>query len=302
MRIVVTCFLAFSITISAKTQVDIKPLDAELTNYDYPFPVKYIHVQVQGESLRMAYMDVQPGSPNNRNVMLLHGKNFCGSYWYQTAQNLAKYGYRVIIPDQIGFGKSSKPQRIQYTFHLLATLSRDLLDTLRINKVSVVGHSMGGMLATRFSLMFPDRTEKLILENPIGLEDWKIKVPYQIIEKWYENELKQTYEKIKKYQLQNYYGNQWKPEYDKWVKVLAGWTIGPDHKIIAWNAALTYDMVFTQPVYYEFENIKVPTLLIIGQWDRTAVGKNLVHDSITKTMGNYPELGRHAARRSKDRN
>lgn len=44
---------------------------------------------------------------------------------------------------------------------------------------------MGGMLATRFALMFPEMTEKLILLNPIGLEDWKIKVPYQTVDEWY---------------------------------------------------------------------------------------------------------------------
>ena len=51
-------------------------------------------------------------------------------------------------------------------------------------------------------------------------------------------------------------------------------------------------MIFTQPVCYEFDKIRVPTLLIIGQLDRTALGKNLVPDSVGRTMGNYPVLGR----------
>ena len=51
-------------------------------------------------------------------------------------------------------------------------------------------------------------------------------------------------------------------------------------------------MIFTQPVCYEFENMKVPTLLIIGQLDRTAIGKNLVGENVRKTLGNYPELGK----------
>jgi pimeloyl-ACP methyl ester carboxylesterase len=244
----------------------------------------------------MAYMDVHPEHPNGKNIMLLHGKNFNGAYWGQTAKWLANEGFRVIIPDQIGFGKSAKPEHYQYTFQQLALNTRAILDTLGIEKTSVLGHSMGGMLATRFVLMFPERTDKFILENPIGLEDWKLKVPYKPVDWWYQSELKKTYEGIKKYQLENYYDNQWKPGYDEWVNLLAGWTLNKDYPLIAWNAALTYDMIFTQPVCYEFKNVTVPTLLIIGQRDRTALGKPLVSPEVRKTMGNYPELGRKTQR------
>ncbi|ALJ00409.1 alpha/beta fold hydrolase [Rufibacter tibetensis] len=279
------------------SQAQLKPLDAELTNYTYPFPVAFHPVKVQQQAFRMAYMDLKPQKPNGKTVVLLHGKNFNGSYWQQTANDLAKNGYRVIMPDQIGFGKSSKPQNIQYSFQMLAQNTKSLLDTLGVKKASVLGHSMGGMLATRFALMYPEVTEKLILENPIGLEDWKRWVPYQSIEKWYAGELKQTQEGIKKYQLENYYGGQWKPEYDQWVNLLAGWTIGPDYPKIAWNAALTYDMIFTQPVVYEFDQLKMPTLLVIGQRDRTALGKANAPAAIREKLGNYPTLGKETARK-----
>jgi pimeloyl-ACP methyl ester carboxylesterase len=160
-----------------------------------------------------------------------------------------------------------------------------------------LGHSMGGMIATRFALMYPEITEKLILENPIGLEDWKLKVPYQKVDWWYKNELKQGYEQIKKYQLDSYYDGKWKPEYDEWVNLLAGWTLNSDFKKIAWNSALTYDMIFTQPVFYEFENISSPTLLIIGTRDRTALEKPLVTEEVRKTMGLYAVLGKETQKK-----
>jgi len=247
----------------------------------------------------MAYMDVKPQQGNGKAVLLLHGKNFGGAYWDSTAKALTQQGYRVIMPDQIGFGKSSKPATLQYSFQLLARNTKALLDTLKVDKVSVLGHSMGGMLATRFTLMYPERVEKLILENPIGLEDYKVKVPYQSIDEAYQSELKQDYTKIKNYQLENYYGGQWKPAYDKWVNMLGGWTKNPKYSVIAWNAALTSDMIITQPVVYEFHNISVPTLLIIGQRDRTALGKPLVSEEVRKTMGNYPELGKSTAQKIK---
>lgn len=252
---------------------DVKPQDAGLSTYRYPYPVKFYTVHVQGQKLRMAFMDVKPVKANGKVIMLLHGKNFNGAYWDSTAAALAASGFRVIMPDQVGFGKSSKPAHLQYTFQMLAQNTKGLLDSLAINKTAVLGHSMGGMLATRFALMYPELTEKLILENPIGLEDWKTVVPYQSVDQWYKSELTQDYEKIKKYQVDNYYAGLWTPAYDKWARLLAAWTVHADYPRVAWNAALTYDMIFTQPVVYEFENIKMPTLLIIGQRDRTALGK-----------------------------
>lgn len=291
--------LSFSIVSSAQQQ-SVKPLDIDLENYQYPYSVQYITLNIQGEVLKMAYMEVKPANANGQTVMLLHGKNFNGAYWRQTAKILSDNGYRVIIPDQIGFGKSSKPQHIQYSFQLLAQNTKAILDTLDIKKVSVLGHSMGGMLATRFTLMYPERVEKFILEDPIGLEDWKVKVPYQSVDKWYQRELRQNYDSLRKYQQESYYHGTWKPEYNEWLKVPAGWTLNKDYNLIAWNSALTYDMIFTQPVCYEFENIKAPTLLIIGQADRTAIGKNLVSEDVKKTLGNYPALGRLTHEKIKD--
>jgi pimeloyl-ACP methyl ester carboxylesterase len=269
--------------------------DAELTGFEYPFPVQFRDFESQRQKLRMAYMDVKPSNPNGRAVLLLHGKNFSGAYWDDTIRALTEQGYRVVVPDQIGFGKSSKPERYQFTFHALATHTRDLLDEVGVDKVSVVGHSMGGMVATRFALMFPDRVEKLALVNPIGLEDWKRHVPYMTVDQVYREELKKSPEGIQAYMRQFYFGGDWKPEYDALVDMLAGWTRGPDHERIAWVGALTQDMVFTQPVLYEFPDLRAPTLLIIGQRDRTAIGRAAAPPEIREQLGDYPKLGRKAA-------
>ncbi|CAM3383520.1 alpha/beta fold hydrolase [Aequorivita lipolytica] len=283
--------LIYSITISAQND-KVEKLEINLENYTYPFEVSFINVENQQQNLKMGYMDAMPENYNGKNVLLLHGKNFNGAYWQTTINQLTKEGFRVVVPDQIGFGKSSKPEHFQYTFQQLAENTKMLLDSLGIKKIAVLGHSMGGMLATRFALMYPETTEKLILENPIGLEDWKLKVPYKNVDWWYKSELEKDYDKIKAYQKESYYDGNWKPEYEPWVKLLAGWTLNENYPLIAWNAALTYEMVFTQPVVYEFPNIKVPTLLIIGTRDRTALGKPLVSEEVRKTMGLYNELGK----------
>lgn len=270
----------------------VQPLDAELTNYQYPYKVHFLNFKSQNNDLKMAYMDVQPKKSNGKIIMLLHGKNFNGAYWEKTAKDLSDKGFRVIIPDQIGFGKSSKPQSYQFSFSQLADNTKAILDDLKIDKLIVLGHSMGGMVATRFTLLYPEKVEKLILENPIGLEDYKTFAAYQTIDQAYQSELKNTAESYKNYQLKFYYDNKWKAEYQPWLDLIAGWTLHSDYPKVAWDAALTSDMIYNQPVCYEFKNIKVPTLLIIGTRDRTAIGKDRAPKELQPKMGQYQELGK----------
>ncbi len=274
----------------------IKPLDAMLSNYQYPYEVHFIDLKSQNNNLKMAYMDVQPQKPNGKTIMLLHGKNFNGAYWEKTAKDLSAKGFRVIIPDQIGFGKSSKPQSYQFSFSQLAENTKAILDQLQIEKTIVLGHSMGGMVATRFTLLYPEKVQKLILENPIGLEDYKAFAGYQTIDQAYQSELKNTAETYKNYQMKFYYDNKWKAEYQPWLDLIAGWTLHKEYPQVAWDAALTSDMIYNQPVCYEFKNIKTPTLLIIGTRDRTAIGKDRAPRALQPKMGQYQELGKKTQR------
>ncbi|UOQ70563.1 alpha/beta fold hydrolase [Hymenobacter cellulosilyticus] len=225
----------------------------------------------------MAYMDVPATTKaNGRTAVLLHGKNFFGAYWRETVRALTAAGFRVVVPDQIGFGKSDKPD-IHYSFHQLARNTKHLLDTLGVQKAVIVGHSMGGMLATRFALMYPATTEKLVLENPIGLEDYRVGVPFQTVDQAEATERKSTEESIRKYHA-TYYPSGYPKAHDEWLLPLMAQTKSPDFAKVARANALTFDMIYQQPVSYEFSRVQTPTLLIIGQQDRTVVGKGLVKD------------------------
>lgn len=269
-----------------------------LESVKYPFPEKTFRFKSQQQELEMVYMDVAPTGAARGIVLLLHGKNFSGSYFGQTATALREAGYRVIIPDQLGFGKSSKPEHYTFSFHQLARNTRDLLKSLGVDSVHVLGHSMGGMVAARFALMFPEATASLTLLDPLGLEDWKaLGVPYTTVDESYKQELAKTRESIRQYQLESYYDGKWQPAYDRWVDEQATFNASPDYPRVAWDQALTSDMVFTQPVVHEFGRIAVPTLLMIGQRDRTAIGKAAAPPAVRAKLGNYPALGRaaHAA-------
>ena len=266
-----------------------------LEGYTYPFPEHIFRFSSQQQWLEMVTMDIAPEGPSRGVVVLLHGKNFSGSYFGSTAAALRKAGYRVIVPDQIGFGKSTKPAQYHYTFHQLALNTRDLLRSAGVTRVHVLGHSMGGMLATRFALMFPEQTASLTLLNPLGLEDWKaLGVPYTSVDETYRQELEKTPEKIRGYQLESYYDGKWRADYDPWVEQLVSFTRSQDYPRMAWNQALTSDMIFTQPVVHEFGALRVPVLLIIGQRDRTAIGKAGAPPEVRAKLGNYPALGRSA--------
>jgi pimeloyl-ACP methyl ester carboxylesterase len=267
-----------------------------LEGFAYPYPVKTFAFESQAQRLSMAYMDVAPSKANGQSVVLLHGKNFCAATWEAAIAALTEAGYRVIAPDQVGFCKSSKPKAYQFSFGQLAANTRALLQKLGIERASVVGHSMGGMLAARYALQYPQAVGQLVLVNPIGLEDWKAEgVPWRSVDEWYARELKTDAGSIKKYQLETYYSGQWKPEYDRWVEMLAGMYGGPGKQRVAWNQALISDVVFNQPVLYELPRIAVPTTLIIGQRDRTAIGKDLAPPELAKRLGNYRSLGKRAA-------
>jgi pimeloyl-ACP methyl ester carboxylesterase len=256
----------------------------------YPYPVLKITLPLDDSTAQMAYMDAKPmESSNGKTVVLLHGKNFNGYYWKDVIVCLAKEGYRVIVPDQVGWGHSDKPQ-IHYSFHLLAKNTATLLDSLKVKKVILVGHSMGGMLASRFAMLYPDKVEKLVLENPIGLEDYKRFIPYRTTEELTNNEITATYQSYKKYQ-QSYYP-VWKQEYEQYVEAQAAVLSDPAFSLIAKVNALTYQMIYEQPVCYEWDRINAPTLLIIGQEDRTVVGKDKLTEQQKKQYGQYPALGK----------
>lgn len=268
---------------------------------DYPHPVETYTFDSQRQRLEMAYMDIKPGGESRDTFVLLHGKNFNGAYWHQTIDFLVERDHRVVVPDQVGFGRSSLPEHYQYSFDQLAANTRALLDNLGIESATIMGHSMGGMLATRFALQYPEFTERLILLNPIGLEDWRaMGVPFVPAGKIYRSELGKDFESIKAYQRSSYYAGEWKDTYTPWARMLADMYESNRGDRFAWNMALTADMVLSQPVVYEFDRLEVPTVLMIGQRDRTAIGRNLVDDDLAARMGDYPELGRRAAERIPD--
>jgi pimeloyl-ACP methyl ester carboxylesterase len=302
LRKVVLCSLSVVFLSLLTSSVDSHAADSEagtgsgvaLEAVKYPYPVHFKSLEIEGQKLRMAYMDVPPAAKSNgRTVVLLHGKNMGGYYWKDSITVLNAAGYRVIVPDQIGWGKSSKPD-IQYRFDLLATNTAQLLDELGLAKVDVIGHSTGGMLAVRFARTYPDKVDHLILEDPIGLEDYRRSIPPQSDETLFQEELKNTNPDSIKAFFAHYFAKPHPELSDPLADIVVGVTTSGEWPRWAKASMLAYQMIYHEPVCYEFDLIKSPVLLVVGNDDRTVVLKKFGPPELTKTMGNFPELARRA--------
>lgn len=273
-------------------------LGPNLERFPYPWPVKWFETRSQGAEVRMAYLDVAPSvAPNGRTAVLLHGKNFCAATWEATIRDLAARGYRVIAPDQIGFCKSSKPAGYQYSFHTLAALTEALLARAGAGEVAVVGHSTGGMLAVRFALLFPERVSRLVLVNPLGLNDTLAEgAPYTDLGGLRAEEAKTDRASIKAYQQRVYYDGRWKPGYDRWVDMLAGQYASAGGGIVREAQARLSDMIQTQPVAGEFHRVRQPVTLIIGQKDRTAFRANAAPETVRAAIRTVPQAAETAVK------
>lgn len=251
--------------VAAQAPAHYGPMSINLEDVEYPHPVSYLPLTLYGHDVRMAYMDVAPqGQPNGRTVVLLHGMNFFGEYWEGTIEALRAEGYRVVVPDQIGFGRSSKPI-IPYTLHDKVLNTRRLLESLGVERAAIVGHSMGGMVATRFAFSYPEIASHLVLVNQIGLQDARLQRPWRDTEEVYRSGLDRGYEAVLQ-GMERYYVT-WKPEYEKYVRIHYGWTLSADWPRLARVRAHNQQMIYMDPVVYDWPHIEVQTLVIGGEQD-----------------------------------
>ncbi|MGM4928458.1 alpha/beta fold hydrolase [Tardiphaga sp. 619_E2_N8_5] len=286
--------LPFTSSQAAEPPAAREPYGIGLEGFPYPYPVNMLPLVNDGEQLRMAYMDVPSSKPNGRTVVLLHGRNFPSSYWAPVIGTLNDAGYRVVVPDQIGFGKSSKPSGDLH-FDNLARNTVALMDHLGIAKFDIVAHSLGGMLSVRIARAYPDRIDHLLLAAPIGLEDYRLYVPPTPTEKILENEDKLTAEGYRKQLEVNYslkmqpdqvtpfidarFNIKGSPEYPRWLRAFVS----------------SAQLIYREPVVHEIPLIALPTLFIMGADDHNAPGKPNAPEALRPKMGQNADLAKALA-------
>src|SRR5688572_1483972 len=258
-----------SILPPAPTPGDVKPGSITCDECPYPYPSKYLDLRVYSQDVRMSYMDVAPqGTANGRTVVLLHGNNFGGFYFKAIIDALTKEGFRVIVPDQIGYGRSSKPIA-PYNFNSQARNTFMILQKERIERAMVIGHSMGGMLAARMATQYPKAIERVVIYNPIGLTDGRYDRPMPFIDDSYQQNLKTDYQSIRN-GLARYVAHDpkaWNTEFESYVRIRYSWTLSADWPRLAMVQALIGQMLYADPVVYDWAHIQVPTLAFGGAED-----------------------------------
>jgi pimeloyl-ACP methyl ester carboxylesterase len=251
------------------TPTDVKPGSITGEDVPYPYPVSYLPLTLYGQDVRIAFMDVAPGAQaNGHTVVLFHGNNFAGFYFGNVIDALRKAGYRVIVPDQIGYGRSSKPI-IPYNFHDMARNTNLILRSLKIDKAMIVGHSMGGMLAARFATQYPGVAERLVLYNPIGLVDGRYDRPWESTDEIYQRTLAATYPSIRA-SIMRYVSHNpaaWTPEFETYTRIRYAWTLSADWPRLAMVQTLINQVLYFDPVVDDWAHIKAPTLVFGGAED-----------------------------------
>src|SRR5712672_1679292 len=283
-------FLSFALASAAERE----PYGIGLEGFAYPYPVNMLPLVNDGEQVRMAYMDVAPAQPNGRTVVLLHGRNFPASYWAPVIKTLNDAGYRVVVPDQIGFGKSSKPAG-ELHFDTLARNTVALLDHLQVAKADIVAHSLGGMLGVRIARAYPDRVGHLLLVAPIGLEDYRLYVPPTSTEMILENEDKLNAEAYRK-QIETNYSLKLPPD-QVTPFIDARFNIKGSGEYPRWLRAFvsSAQMIYREPVVHEIPEITEPTLFIMGADDHNAPGRPNAPEALRPKMGQNAELAKALA-------
>jgi pimeloyl-ACP methyl ester carboxylesterase len=272
------------------TPTDVTPGSITCEECPYPFPSSYLPLTLYGQDVRMAFMDVAPqGTPNGHTVMIFHGHNFAGFYFGNIIDALRKEGFRLVVVDQIGYGRSSKPL-IPYSLNDMARNSHAILQSLKIDKTMIVGHSMGGMLAARFASLYPDVTERVVIYNPIGLIDTRHGRAPGNVDAQYKNALGATYQSVKaglmRYVAHN--PSAWNDEFEKYARIRYAWTLGADWPRLAMVQTLTGSLISGDPVVYDWAQIKAPTLAFGGAEDVLPGSAKLFQDRMKVLADTIP--------------
>jgi 4,5:9,10-diseco-3-hydroxy-5,9,17-trioxoandrosta-1(10),2-diene-4-oate hydrolase len=123
-----------------------------------------------GDGLRVHYHEAGTGPV----VLFLHGSGPGASGWSNFRHNYPAFveaGFRVLVPDTLGYGYSSKPDDIDYTLDFLVGVVERFLASLGVERCAVVGNSHGGAMSIRLALRRPDLVQRIVLMAPGGLEE-----------------------------------------------------------------------------------------------------------------------------------
>jgi pimeloyl-ACP methyl ester carboxylesterase len=250
----------------ASPPADWGAVSINLEGVPYPHPVHFLERTVQDQVVRIAYMDVPPTGPSNgQTVVLLHGGSYYGWYWKETIEALTAEGFRVVVKDRLGWGRSSKPI-LQYSMNLHASNTKALMDDLGIAEAAIVGHSMGGQLGSRFAYLYPEATTHLVMVNPIGLSDSRRREWREATWGSAETDLQAVYESAVRTDLRRY--AEWKPEFLEHLRIRYGQVLSGEWPRLAYVRSLGGVGRSTDTIVHDWPSMETKSMIIGGELDQ----------------------------------
>ena len=243
------------------------PISINMEEIEYPHPVEFMNFTVYDQDVRIAYMDVPPvGPPNGRAVVFHHGGSYYGWYWKEQIEALTNEGYRVVVKDRLGWGKSSKPI-LPYGMSLHASNTARLMEHLDLSDAAIVGHSIGGQMATRFAFLYPEKATHLVTINQIGLTDNRAGRGFRPFDGEIDADpdLQSAYESDVRTELRRYV--EWKPGFLEHLRIRHGQRLSGDWPRLAYLRRLGGNLRSMDTVVNDWSHIRTKTLILGGEID-----------------------------------
>ncbi len=234
------------------------PTLGTMNDLSYQYDTKYVKI---ADNLKIAYIEKGTGPET---IVLIHGLGSYSPAWNRNIDELSKQ-FRVMAIDLPGYGKSDKPVhsgRMSYYSSVVV----QVLDALKLDKVILGGHSMGGQISMITALQYPDKVKKLILVDPAGFEKF-----HAGQRKWFKEIMTPnlvkltTVEAIESNLATNFYRL---PEEAKFmITDRIAMRHASDFDYYCWAVAKSVEGMVEEPVYNKLSDIKVPTLIFFGEND-----------------------------------
>jgi pimeloyl-ACP methyl ester carboxylesterase len=225
----------------------------------YKVEVSKVHLPQSGYDI--AYTDDGKGKET---IIFIHGLGSYSQAWIKNVASL-KANYRCIAIDLPGYGKSSKqPHSGLMTFY--AGIINELVKELKLEKVYLAGHSMGGQISITTHLTYPEIVKGLILVDPAGFESFN-----KGQRQWFKNVMTvdgvrlTTPEAIQNNLATNFYRQPADAEF--MITDRIAWRTAKDFNAYCYAVVQSVAGMVDNPVLEYLQDIKVPTLIFFGEND-----------------------------------
>jgi pimeloyl-ACP methyl ester carboxylesterase len=239
----------------------------------YAFPVKYIKVK----NYNIAYID--EGSSNDV-LLFIHGLGSHLKAWERNIPELKKQ-FRCIAVDLPGYGKSSKQIHSGEVSFYTEVVS-GLIKKLKLNNVTLVGHSMGGQISISFALNYKDQISNLVLVAPAGFETFTM-ADIELIKKLVSPEI--IYKTSDQQVRLNYQINFYKMPLEAESMITERIAIKNDKDFFNHCSVVSNSLfgLLNAPVYNRLKEITIPTMVLFGLEDSLIPNRSL-HRLTTKEV------------------